>query len=66
MPAKLVTYNSQNYASTLGSGLLYTVHTCIATYIVAMWMKRLYYYCQLLFVRTIIIMCTENNVKLKL
>ena len=29
MPAKLVTYNSQNYASTLGSGLAH----CLATYV---------------------------------
>ena len=26
MPAILVTYNSQNYAGTLGSGLTYTEH----------------------------------------
>ena len=26
MPAKLVTYNSQNYVSTLGSGLANMIH----------------------------------------
>ena len=26
MSAKLVTYNSQNYAGTLGSGLQYTIY----------------------------------------